>query len=276
MGAGMAGRLLHAGHQVTVWNRSRDRAEPFAEQGARVAATPREAAARADVIIAMVADDDASREIWLGDEGAFTSARAGTVIIESSTLTPSWIRELAAAAKERGYEFIDAPVTGSRVQAASGELLFLVGGEAATLDKVRDVLNAMGRGIVHLGPVGSGALVKLVNNFVCGVQVAALAEALALIERSGLERERALGILLDGAPGSPLVKAVSQRMINRDYTVFFRLGLMAKDLTYARGEGEQHGVALDTAGAALQAFERARAAGHGALDIGAVIEPLRS
>ena len=275
MGGGMASRLAQAGYPLTVWNRTRERAESFAAQGARVADSPRDAATDADVIIAMVADDKASREVWLGEQGALANARPGTVIIESSTLTPGWIRELAQIVQQQKCEFIDAPVTGSRPQAASGELLFLVGGEAATLEKVRGVLDAMGRGVVHLGPVGSGALVKLVNNFVCGVQVAALAEGLALIEHSGLERERALGILLDGAPGSPLVKAVSQRMLKQDYTVFFRLHLMMKDLTYAIGEGDRLGVPLETASAARGAFERARDAGFGAQDIGAVIEPLR-
>ena len=112
-------------------------------------------------------------------------------------------------ASARGCEFLDAPVTGSKTQAAAGELNFLVGGDAATLEKVRPVLAAMSKAIVHLGPTGSGALLKLINNFVCGVQVASLAEALAMIERSGLDRAKALEILTDGAPGSPLVKAVS-------------------------------------------------------------------
>ncbi len=275
MGAGMAGRLLHAGHPLTVWNRNPERAAPLAVQGASVAESPCAAARGADVIIAMVADDHASRSVWLGEDGALAGARPGTVVIESSTLTPGWIRELAAAAGARGCDFLDAPVTGSRTHAAAGELLFLVGGDAHVLDRARAVLKAMSRGLVHLGPVGSGALVKLVNNFVCGVQVATLGEALALIEKSGLERDQALAVLLDGAPGSPLVKAVAQRMLARDYDVHFSLALMGKDLSYAIAEGERHAVPLGTAAAALQAFTRAGEQGHGGRDIAAVIEPLR-
>jgi 3-hydroxyisobutyrate dehydrogenase len=275
MGAGMAGRLIGAGFNVSVWNRSAERAQPLVQQGARLGSTPADAARGADVIIAMIADDNASREVWLGADGALAAARAGAVIIESSTLSPGWIRELAEAAAQRGCDFIDAPVTGSRMQAASGELLFLVGGTKATLERVRNVLQPMSRGIVHLGPVASGALVKLINNFVCGVQVTALAEALALIERSGLERDRALGILLDGAPGSPLVKTVAERMRKRDYTVNFSLALMGKDLTYAIAEGERFDVPLGTASAALSSFQRARDEGHGSEDIAAVVETLR-
>jgi 3-hydroxyisobutyrate dehydrogenase len=275
MGAGMARRLVRAGHPLTVWNRNRTRAEPFTTLGARVADSPRDAAAGADVIIAMVADDDASRAVWLGDAGALAGARPGAVTIESSTLTPAWIRQLAAAVAEHGCDFLDAPVTGSRTQAEAGELLFLVGGDAAVLERVRGVLAAMSRGTVHLGPTGSGALVKLVNNFVAGVQVAALAEAVAVIERSGLAREAALGILLDGAPGSPLVKVVARRMLDRDYGVHFSLGLMRKDLSYAIAEGARFNVPLETAAAALRSFERAREHGLGSQDMAAIVEPLR-
>jgi 3-hydroxyisobutyrate dehydrogenase len=276
MGARMAARLAQAGHPLVVWNRNRSRAEPLAGLGARIAGSPREAAAGADVIIAMVADDGASRAVWLGDAGALAGVRPGAVLIESSTLTPAWIRELATAAAEHRCDFLDAPVTGSRVQAGAGELLFLVGGDAGAVERVRGVLAVMSRGVVHLGPVGSGALMKLVNNFVAAVQVAALAEAFALIERSGLAREQALGVLLDGAPGSPLVKAVAPRMLNRDYDVHFSLALMRKDLTYALAEGGRFNVPLDTAAAALRSFERAYDQGLGAQDMSAVIEPLRS
>ena len=276
MGAGMAGRLLLAGHSLTVWNRNPARANALAAQGARVAGSPREAAQKADVIIAMLADDTASRTVWLADDGALAGARPGSVAIESSTLTPAWIAELGDAARARGVDFLDAPVTGSRTHAASGELFFLVGGDAAVLERVRNVLAAMSRGLVHLGPTGSGAFVKLVNNFVCGVQVAALGEAIALIEKSGLKREQALAVLTEGAPGSPLVKGVSQRMLAQDYTVNFSLALMGKDLTYAIAEGDRHSVPMVTAAAALQAFHRAREQGHGGRDIAAVIEPLRN
>ena len=275
MGSGMAQRLLINGFPLTVFNRNPEKSKPFASEGAHVAASPREAAAQADVIISMVADDVAARSLWLGDNGALTAAKSGVVCIECSTVTFDWVRELAAAAAARGGEFLDAPVTGSKNQSAAGELNFLVGGDAATLEKVRPVLAAMSKAIVHIGPTGSGSLLKLINNFVCGVQVASLAEAMAMIERSGLDRAKALEILANGAPGSPLVKAVSTRMTTPDFPPNFLLRLMAKDLGYAIQEGGKLSVELVTAKAALEDFQRAIGAGHGEKDIAAVVEPFR-
>src|SRR6187401_3787768 len=137
MGTGMARRLLGAGYPLTVHNRNPARATPLAEAGARVATSPRDAATAADVIISMVADDVASRNLWLGEGGALAGAAPGTVCIECSTVTVGWVIELAAAAREHGCEFIDAPVTGSRLQAAAGELNLLVGGAAETLERIR-------------------------------------------------------------------------------------------------------------------------------------------
>jgi 3-hydroxyisobutyrate dehydrogenase len=275
MGSGMTRRLLGAGFPVTVYNRNRDKAAPLAAAGARVAASPREAAAGAEVVIAMVADDAASRGLWLGEQGALAGAGRGAVLVESSTLTVGWVKELAAAAAAGGFEFLDAPVTGSKMQAAAGELNFLVGGAAVALEKIRPVLVPMSRSIVHLGPTGSGALIKLINNFVCGVQVASLAEALAMIEQGGLERTKALEILTQGAPGSPLFKTIATRMTTPDFTPNFLLRLMAKDLGYAVKEGAELAVPLTTAAAALEVFKKAIAAGQGDQDMSAVVEQFR-
>jgi 3-hydroxyisobutyrate dehydrogenase len=275
MGSGMARRLAAADFPLTVFNRDGAKALPFTQLGAHVAVSPREAAKGADVIISMVADDHAARAVWLGDRGALNSAKPGAILIESSTVTPEWIGELAAAGAVRSVALLDAPVTGSRLQAAAGELNFLVGGEAAVLEKVRAVLAAMSKTIVHLGPSGSGALMKLINNFVCGVQVVAFAEAIAMIERSGLARGPALEILLNGAPGSPVVKVVSARMTGPDYAPNFLLRLMAKDLGYAIKAAGASSLELGTARAALDAFERGIRAGHGDKDMAAVVEPLR-
>jgi 3-hydroxyisobutyrate dehydrogenase len=275
MGSGMARRLLANGFPLTVFNRNVEKSKPFAAQGAQIARSPREVAAQSKVIISMLADDNASRTLWLGGTGALAAATIGTVCIECSTVTVNWVRELSTVASGRGCEFLDAPVTGSKTQAAAGELNFLVGGDAATLEKVRPVLAAMSKAIVHIGPTGSGSLLKLINNFVCGVQVASLAEAMAMIERSGLDRAKALEILANGAPGSPLVKAVSTRMTTPDFPPNFLLRLMAKDLGYAIQEGGKLSVELVTAKAALEDFQRAIGAGHGEKDIAAVVEPFR-
>src|SRR5205085_491681 len=146
-------------------------------------------------------------------------------------------------------------VTGSRTQAASGQLTFLVGGDEASFAKATPVLQAMSKDIVHLGPIGSGAKLKLINNFLCGVQIASLAEGLTWIERSGLDRTKALQILKTGAPGSPLLNAISARMEARDYDVNFLLRLMEKDLAYADQEASGTGVELTTGRAARQLFQ---------------------
>jgi 3-hydroxyisobutyrate dehydrogenase len=273
MGSNMARRLLGAGFALTVYNRSRAKAEALT--GARVAATPRDAAADAQFVICMVADDVASRAMWLGEDGVLASVARGTVLADCSTLSVGWVNELAVAARGRDCEFLDAPVTGSKTQSAAGELNFLVGGSAGGLEKLKPVLAPMSKSVTHLGPTGSGALIKLINNFVCGVQAASLAEALGWIERSGLDRTKALGVLLDGAPGSPLVKTLAGRMTASDFTPNFLLKLMAKDLGYALQENRTHQQSLATAAAALEVFQRAVAAGHGEKDMSAVIEPLR-
>ena len=274
MGSGMAHNLVRAGFELMVYNRSREKTQPLAEAGAQVATTPREAAQAADVVIGMVADDAASRALWLGDDGALASIQPGAVVIESSTLTTTWVRELAELVQARGCEFLDAPVTGSKPVAESGELGFLVGGEAETLERARPVLEAMGRRISHLGPAGSGATMKLINNLLGGVQIAVLAEGLRLAEQAGLNMEHVLPLLINGAPGSPIVKGKAARIVARDYSTHFALRLMHKDLTYALDEAARLTVPLPTVAAAREVYRLAMARGHGDEDFCAVGEAL--
>ena len=275
MGAGMANNLLRAGFPVNVYNRDAAKSAPFAASGARVATSPRDAASDADIVISMVSDDRASRAVWLGDEGALSGVKKGALLIESSTLSVAWVEELSKAAQSAGAELIDAPVTGSRDHAAAGQLFFLIGGTADAFERAKPVLSVMSRGLAHLGPTGSGALVKLINNFVCGVQAAALAEGLRLIESSNLDRDKTLEVLYNGAPGSPLVKTLGPRMAARDFQPFFFLKLMDKDLTYAKSEAARRGITLETATAALSLFDRAIADGHGDKDFTAIVESVR-
>lgn len=275
MGSGMAERLLLHGFPTRVYNRDRRKAEAFAARGAVVAASPGEAAADADVIIAMLADDQASREVWLGEHGALSAAAKGSVLVECSTLTVQWVTELAGVAAQRHCEFLDAPVTGSKPHAAAGELLFLVGGAADVLEKVRPVLSVMSRGIVHLGPVGSGALLKLINNFLCGVQTAAMAEALAFIQAAGLDRDQAVKVLGEGAPGSPILRRTADRAARNDFVPDFSLRLMAKDMRYAVEEAARAGVDLQTAAAALARFRQGESRGFGEEDFAAVTLSVR-
>jgi 3-hydroxyisobutyrate dehydrogenase len=260
---------------LTVFTRRSETREQFAALGVQVAGSPREAASRADVVISIVADNRASRSIWLGERGALSGVKPGTILIEASTLSPAWIGELAAAAATLQCPFLDAPVTGSRPHAEAGELLFLVGGEKDVLERVRPVLAVMSRGIIHLGGTGSGTLMKLVNNFLNGVQAAAFAEALALTERVGLDTRQALDVITNGAPGSPIVKTMAARMTGRDYHPNFNLQLMEKDLSYAVDVAQQERFSLRTGQAALELFRLALESGWGEKDFSSVIEPLR-
>ncbi len=276
MGAGMASNLLKAGIPLTVYNRTGAKAQPFADKGARVATTPADAVKGASIVLSMLADDNASRDTWLGKDGALAAVESNAILIESSTVSPAWIAELSALAQRRGNELLDAPVTGSRTQSEGGQLSFLVGGSAAALASATPILNAMSKEIVHLGPIGSGAKMKLINNFLCGVQAASLAEALVWIERSGLDRDKSLAILKSGAPGSPLLGAMSTRMVNRDYTVNFLLRLLSKDMLYAGKEASSCNVALKTGETARALMEAAIAEGYGEQDMSSLVEPLRN
>jgi 3-hydroxyisobutyrate dehydrogenase len=275
MGAPMARRLLDHGLHVTVWNRKAARAAPLVDAGARLAESPAQAASNAEAVIAMLADVDASRTVWLGPAGALAAMQRGTLAIDSSTLTVEWMRELGAAAAARGIGFLDAPVTGSKKQAEEGSLNFLVGGAAQDVERARSLFSAMGRGQVHVGPAGSGAMLKLINNFMCGVQVASLAEAIAMAERSGIDAKLAGDILAAGSPGSPLVKMVVPRMVARDYTPNFLVPLMVKDLTYVIDTFRNAGIELADARAARERFQAAADAGHEHQDIASVVEVFR-
>jgi len=275
MGSGMARRLAASGFPLSVYSRNREKAAPFPELGAFVADSPRQAAARANIVISMVSDDAASRAVWMGDDGALAGAPSGSVLIESSTLTVGWVKELAAAASERDREFLDAPVTGTKPHAESGQLLFLVGGSASAIEIARPVLSVLGRDIVHLGPTASGALMKLINNFMAAVQAVSFGEALALIQAGGLDVDKALAILGEGAPGSPMVKRVAARVSSGDFTPHFFLRLMTKDVAYAVEEAKSRGVPLPTAQAALSVFRQAQLDGHSEQDFTAVIQSLK-
>lgn len=275
MGSGMAANLLKAGFSVSVYNRTAAKAQPLVKQGARSAGTPAEAAHGADVILSMVADDLASREVWLGRDGALAAAGSSAVLIDSSTVSPAWIAELAEGASAAGKRFLDAPVTGSQNQAQAAQLTFLVGGDADVLDEVRPVLTAMSKQIVHVGPSGSGAKLKLVNNFLSAVQVASFAEALVWLERSGLDVAKSVEFLKSAAPGSFVINGVAPRMTAHNYDVNFYLKLMAKDLLYAEKEASTVGLSLQTATVTLSLFQQAMDAGFGESDMAAVVEPLR-
>ncbi|MBV8795642.1 MAG: NAD(P)-dependent oxidoreductase [Hyphomicrobiales bacterium] len=271
MGGGMAANWLAKGFEVSVWNRTRAKAEPLAGKGAKIAATPREAATGADFIFAMVADDDASRSVWLGADGALAGAKSGAIGVESSTLTPDWIRELARQAQAKGVGFLDAPVGGSRPAAANGELRFFVGGDPQTYEAARPALAAVGSKMDLLGPIGAGATWKLINNQLAAGQLAALAEALAVAKKAGFKDEQISDLILGGAAASPIVKLKLPRMLAQDFEpTDFALNLMLKDARYATALAQSLDAPAGMIEGAAKAFARADANGLGDKDMAAV------
>ena len=276
MGNGMAQNLLKAGFPLTVYNRTRSKAEPLVSKGARVADTLREAAADADIVIAMVGDDTASKAVWLGEDGALAGAKPDTILIECSTLSLEWVRELGELAAARNLAFLDAPVTGSKDAAEAGELRLMVGGDAAVLERARPALEAVSKRIDHFGPTGAGATMKLINNLMGWVQAVVLGEGLALAERAGLDLDQVVAFVINAAPGSPLVKGKAARMAHRDYDdTQFALKWMHKDATYALRAADEYGVPMPTVAAAREVYRMARNLGLDDADFAAVIEAVR-
>jgi 3-hydroxyisobutyrate dehydrogenase len=271
MGSGMAANWVKKGFPLTIYNRSPDKAKALVAAGATLAATPREAAAGAEIIVAVVADDDASRGLWLGADGALAGARRGAIAIESSTLTPDWVRELGAAAEAQGLRFLDAPLGGSRPAAAAGEVTFFVGGEAATLEAARPALAAVSVRINPMGAVGAGATWKLINNALIASQLSALAEALHLAARSGFDPKQTAALILAGAAASPIVQGKLPRMLERRFDdADFAVRLMLKDARYALALAESQGLPAEVLRGAAAAFARAEAKGLGDADVAAV------
>jgi len=237
MGLGMARRLLAAGHELHVYNRSCAKAQPLEACGAHLHRSPRAACEGAHAIFAMVADDEASRCVWLGPEGALESALAGALALECSTLSHAWVLELAAHMRGRGLAYIDTPVTGLPAHAASGDLTLLVGAADADLAAARALLAPLATGLIHFGPVGAGTAYKLIVNLLGAVQIASSAEAMALAERAGLEPEAVAAALATGQAASPQVVRNTHRMAQggHDQDVAFTPRLRLKDIEYALG-----------------------------------------
>lgn len=275
MGAGMARNLLQAGHTVAVYNRTRSRAELLAADGARIADSPFDAAQNADAIISMVSDDEAARAIWFGEQGALAAARPDTLLIESSTVTPAFIAELVAQGTASKCLVLDAPVTGSRPQAEAGELNFLVGGTPEALERARPILMAMGKTIYHFGPNGSGAMVKLINNMIVSVQVVTFAEGLSLAEQSGIDVDKVADYLLQGPPGSVILKRKAPALLNHDYTPNFSLRWLNKDLNYGLDEAAARNVPMPSVAAVRELVRMAMAQGWGDQDYTSFYELLR-
>ena len=236
MGLGMARRLLQAGHDLRIYNRTGSKAAELERVGARRCLTPREACTDVDAVFAMTADDTSSRSVWLGPDGALAARLAPRALaIECSTLSRNWVMELAAQARARNLRYLDAPVTGLPDAAAAGTLTLLVGADPAHLESARPLLNVIADRILHFGDVGAGTAYKLIVNLIGAVQIASLAEGLALAERAGLNLATVADAITTGQAASPQVVRNARRIVadDHDRDVVFTPVLRLKDVSYA-------------------------------------------
>ena len=276
MGRPMGHNLLKAGFPLVVWNRTASRADSLVAAGAKLAASPREVAAAADVLITIVSDPPALEEVLWGSgeksDGAFSALKKGSIYIDSSTVSPALARKISAAAAAAGVRFLDAPVTGGTWGAEKGELVFMIGGEAETLEAARPVLSAMGKKLFHLGPNGAGQTIKLAMNSLLALQVQAFAEALALVQGAGLPGEKLVEVMQSSMARAGVLDVKAPVLLKGDYTPSFPLRLMHKDLSLALDLANQLGVTLPATAAARETYGYVKGLSTDDVDYAAVMK----
>ena len=264
MGSGMASNLLAKGHQVTVYNRTASRTEPFAAAGAAVASTPNELAAACDIVLVCVSDTPDVEAVLFGADGVASGIRGGSLVIDASTISPEATRTYAARLAELGVGFVDAPVSGGSEGAAKGILSIMVGGEVEDVERARPVLEAIGRTITHVGPVGSGQTCKLVNQILVVVNMLAVSEALLLAEAGGLDLGKTIAAVEGGAAGSWMLSNRGPQVVRRDWRPGFTIDLQQKDLRLVLEAADSLGVPLLATSTVFQLYRTLQAAGLGA------------
>lgn len=278
MGFAIAGCLIDAGHDVRVHNRTRLRAEPLLDRGAVFCETPADAVSGADVVFSMVGDDIASKAMWSGPQGVLSvKPKPGALAIECSTLSHDWVLDLAARAKEAGYDYLDCPVTGLPAVAATGDLVLFLGGSMATIERAQPVLDVISADQMHFGPIGSGTAYKLIVNLMGSAQIIAAAEGLLTAEQAGLDMELVAKALASGGCGSPQVARTAALMVQGDHgkDIAFSARWRLKDADY--GVRLAHKLALDPAlgSATVEAFQDLVDAGFADQSETKVIDTLR-
>jgi 3-hydroxyisobutyrate dehydrogenase len=273
MGSRMAQNLLKVNYQVIAYNRTADKVKSLLDAGAIYAATPREAAEQADIVISMVSDNDVSRKVWLDSEtGAVFGLSKNAIAIESSTLTVDWTKELATEIDRNGTAFLDAPVVGSRPQAEAGKLIYLVGGKTETLKQVENVLlSAGGSTIHHIGEVGRGMVMKLAVNALFGIQVAALAEILGMLTKNGIELTKAIECLGELPVMSLAAKNAANLMLANNNAPMFPVELVEKDFRYVVETAQAVNAATPASIAIQNIYQDAIANGYGSDNLTSVV-----
>src|SRR5438105_4393461 len=274
MGGRMAARLLSKGHAVVGYNRTRSKAQALAGHGLRVASTPREAAAAADVTFVMVANSDALKSVADGADGFVAGLGAGKIVVDMSTVSPALSRALASRVGEAGAEMVDAPVSGSVLTLEQGKLSIMVGGDRATFDRVQSLLEDIGPKVTYVGAHGLAVSMKIATNISVAVQMLAFAEGILLAEKSGIAREVAVDVMTHSAIGSPMLQYRGPFVLRLPDEAWFDTTMMQKDLRLALDMGRELGVPLPTTSTTNEWLTAARAMGLADEDFAAVFQAL--
>ena len=278
MGSRMSANLAQAGFELVVWNRTQSVAEAFSAEhhGVATAPTPAAAAAGSEIVVTMVVDGPQVEHVLLGDQGAATTATPGTLFVDCSTIGPSATREIGAQLAERSLELMDAPVTGSAPRAQDGTLTIMAGGSAEAFERAKPVLEAMGRVIVHAGPLGHGQMVKVINNAVAATNAAVIGEALLVAARTGVDLDALVQVMGAGSGGSTMLDLKAGPMRRHDFTPLFKLDHMLKDVRLCLEEGQAAGAPFTFAALTREVLSAAMGRGLGEQDFAALIEVLEA
>ncbi len=276
MGRHMAGHVLRAGYPLTVWNRSRDKADALIDAGAKWADSPKQVAEQSDVVITMVTNSAASEEVICGQNGVLEGASDGLTMIDMGSIAPETSREIAARCAEKKVAMLDAPVTGAPRVAEAGKLGIMVGGEEETFERSRELLETMSAVIVYAGKSGQGSTLKLINNLILGVAIEAVAESLVLAEKAGIDPMRVVEITSVGGARTGAMETRGPKMIEGNFNPGFTVSNMYKDLSNVMSLADQVDATLPTASASLEVLRAARANGLNEKDSGSVVQIIRS
>jgi 3-hydroxyisobutyrate dehydrogenase-like beta-hydroxyacid dehydrogenase len=273
MGGRMAANLAGAGHELVVFNRTRERAEAWiAEHGGTLAPTPAAVGAQAEVVITMVVDGDQVEHVLLGPDGVAGGAAPGVLCVDMSTIAPAQTRAIGAALAERGLRFVDAPVTGSSPKAEDGTLTIMVGGAEEDVARARPLFEVMGEVVVHVGPLGQGQVVKLINNAVAAANASTLAQALIVGRATGVDLDALVEVMAAGSGASTMLALKAGPMRAHDYATLFKLEHMLKDVRLCLEEGQAAGVPFPAAAAARETLTAGMGRGLADADFAAIVE----
>lgn len=277
MGSRQAANLARAGCALTVYNRTRATADAWAaDHGAAVADTPAAVGAASDVVITMLVDGDQVRGALLGPDGVVEGARPGTLCVDMSTIAPAQTRSIGAQLGEHGIGLLDAPVTGSSPKAQDGTLTIMAGGSAADFARAEPLLRVMGELVVHVGELGQGEMLKIINNSVAAANATTVGEALIVAQRTGVDLDALVQVMSRGSGGSAMLELKSAAMRGHDYTTLFKLEHMLKDVRLCLEAGQAAAVPFPAASRARDVLVAALAGGHGDDDFAALVEALEA